>query len=549
MTAESPAPMARERFDGESAQLSGRSLGFVILALFVSTLLAALDQTIFSTALPTVVGELSGVDQMLWVTTAYILAGTVMMPIYGKLGDLIGHKPLLLSALILFLGGSVLGGLSPNMSMLIAARGVQGIGGGGLLILSQAIIADIVPPRQRGTYMGIMAGAWSFASVLGPILGGWFADSIGWRWAFWFNLPLGVIAVSSVSALLRAPSRRRARPTLDIPGTVALIIATTSLILMISWGGREYAWDSAIILGLLGLAVVAGALLVVLERRADEPILPLHLFRDRNFNLTTVGGLLSSIAFLGIIVYMPSYLQMVTGVSATRAGLLIVPLAAGIQVAALGSGLLASRTGRYRWMPATSVLLLALSLFLLSTLDPTTALWITGVYLFICGIGTGIGFQILILIVQNSFPITQVGTATGAHNFFRQIGASLGSAIVGTLFTGRLMDLLGERLGSWGTASGGTVDPQSLTPAAVAQMPEELKGLVIDSYSEALTPVYLYMVPLMAVAFVLFLFIKPKALGLTNEIPPMNAPSPTERDEPSPDAEEKPPVMPAAEER
>ena len=499
--------------------MTGRRLGFVIVALFVSILLSALDQNIFSTAMPTVVGDLSGVDQMLWVTTAYLVAGTVMMPIYGKLGDLVGHKPLLLSALALFLGGSVLGGLSPDMGVLITARTLQGLGGGGLLILSQSVIADLVPPRRRGTYMGIMAGAWAVAAVLGPVLGGWFADSIGWRWAFWFNLPLGLIAVVAVSAFLRRPARRRTRLTLDMPGMVMLVVATASLILVISWGGREYAWGSPLILGLLALAVVAGTLLVLWERRAAEPVIPLRLFHDRNFNLTTVGALFSSLAFLGVVVYMPSYLQMVTGLSATKAGLLIVPLAAGIQVGSLSSGILASRTGRYRWMPALSVALIGVSLFLLSTLDPGTSLATIALYLFICGLGTGIGFQVLVLIVQNSFPVTQAGTATGAHNFFRQIGASLGSAIVGTVFTMRLMDRLNERIGSWAASSGGAVDPASLTPGMVAQMPEDLKTAIITSYNEALAPVYLYIVPLMVVAFVLLLFVKPKPLGLTNEMP------------------------------
>jgi len=511
--------LLEEQLDTRPVAVSRRNLGFVVLALFVSVLLAAMDQTIFSTALPTVVGDLSGVDQMLWVATAYLLAGTIMMPIYGKLGDLFGHKLLLLSALALFLGGSVLGGLAPSIDVLIAARAVQGLGGGGLMILSQSVIADIVPPRQRGTYMGIMAGAWAFASVLGPVLGGWFADSIGWRWAFWFNLPLGLIAVLAVWAYVRMPLHKKARRKLDIPGMMTLAVATTALILVISWGGREYPWDSPLILGLIGLTVVVAGLLVFVERRAAEPVIPLHLFRDRNFNLVTAGALFSSVAFLGVIVYMPSYLQMVTGLSATKAGLLVVPLAAGIQVGSLGSGIIASRTGKYRWMPALSVLLIGISLVLLSTLDPDTSLTVTGIYLFICGIGTGIGFQILVLIVQNSFPITQVCTATGAHNFFRQIGASVGSAVVGTLFTGRLMGLLGDRLGPWGTGSGGSVDPHSLTPAMVDQMPEDLKTIVITSYNEALAPVYLYIAPLMLVAFVLFIFIKPKPLGLTNEIP------------------------------
>ena len=506
------------------ASVKKPDLAFVVGALFITILLAALDQTIFSTALPTIVGDLSGVDQMLWVTTAYILASTIMMPVYGKLGDLFGHKILFMSAIALFLGGSVLGGLSGSMPVLIAARAVQGLGGGGLMILSQAIIADIVPPRRRGMYMGILGGAWAFASVLGPILGGWFADTIGWRWAFWFNLPLGLLAVTAAAVFLKASAQRSTRPVVDGLGMAAMAVTTTAIILVTSWGGREYAWESPVILGLIGVAIVVGALLVYVESRAVEPIIPLHLFRDCNFNLATAGGLLSSVAFLGVVIYMPTYLQMVSGLSPTTSGLLLAPLAAGIQVSSLGSGVVASRTGRYRWMPATSGLLIAVSLYLLSSLTAETSLWATCSYLFVCGLGVGLGFQILILIVQNSFPITEVGTASGAHNFFRQIGASLGSAVVGTLFTARLIDLLGTRLPSAGGISG-EMDPNSLTPALVSQMPQELKAVVVSSYNDALTPVYLVLVPLMVFAFVLLLFIHEKPLALTNEVLPVESPS------------------------
>lgn len=500
--------------------VSKRELGFVMVALFVSLLLAALDQTIFSTTLPTIVGELNGVDQMLWVTTAYILAATITMPIYGKLGDLLGHKSLLLATLVLFLGGSVLGGLAGSMTLLIAARAIQGLGGGGLMILGLAIVADIVPPRKRGTYLGILGGAWSFASVLGPILGGWFADSVGWRWAFWFNLPLGVIAIIVVLAFLRAPLQRKARVRLDIAGMMTMAISTTAIILLISWGGREYDWGSPVILGLAGVAVVVGALLMYVESKAAEPIIPLHLFRDRNFDLATAGGLLTSIAFLGVIIYMPSYLQMVTGLSATKSGLLLVPLSIGILITSLGTGVIASRTGHYKWMPPIGGLLIALSLYLLSTLSVGSSVWLACLYLFIHGVGTGIGFQILNLIVQNSFPISEVGTATGAHGFFRQIGASVGSAVVGTLFTSRLVAQLAERLGSVSGGASGVADPNSLTPAIVAQLPANVKNAVVTSYNEALTPVYLYIVPLILLATVLLLFIKEKPLALTNEVLP-----------------------------
>ncbi len=364
-----------------------RELGFVMVALFVSLLLSALDQTIFSTTLPTIVGELNGIDQMLWVTTAYILAATITMPIYGKLGDLLGHKSLLLVTLMLFLGGSVLGGIAWSMPVLIAARGIQGLGGGGLMILGLAIVADIVPPRKRGTYLGVLGGVWSFSSVVGPILGGWFADSVGWRWAFWFNLPLGAIAIIFVLAFLRAPLQKKTRVRLDVAGMTAMAIATTAIILLISWGGREYAWGSPVILGLAGVAVVVGALLVFIESKAAEPIIPLHLFRDRNFDLVTAGGLLTSLAFLGVVVYMPSYLQMVTGLSATKSGLLLVPLSLGILTTSLGTGMLVSRTGRYKWMPPVGAMLVALSLYLLSTLTVGTSVWLACFYMFVHGVG------------------------------------------------------------------------------------------------------------------------------------------------------------------
>ena len=501
----------------EPQMVSRRDLVFVMVALLIAMLLAALDQTIFGTALPTIVGELSGVDQMLWVTTAYILAATIMMPVYGKLGDLFGHKRLFFSALALFLGGSVLGGIAKDMPMLIGARAVQGLGGGGLMILSMSIIADIVPPRRRGTYMGILGGAWAFSSVLGPILGGWFADSIGWRWAFWFNLPLGTLAVVMAAVFLKMPLQKKARPRLDTLGIITMAVATTALILVTSWGGREYEWSSPVILGLIGGAVLLGGLFVWVERRAVEPIIPLGLFRDRNFNLVTIAGLFVSVAFFGVVVYIPTYLQMVTGLSATKAGLLLVPLSAGILPASLGSGALASRTGRYKWMPLLSLSLVGVSLYLLSTLTADTSLWLTCFYTFVHGLGMGISFQILVLIVQNSFPVADVGTATGAHSFFRQIGASFGSAAIGTLFTGRLMELLPQRLAAAGFAPTGATDPHSLTPALVNQMPEEVKTIIVSSYNDALAPVYLYIVPLMVAGFALLLFVKERPLALTNE--------------------------------
>jgi len=501
--------------DDEAVAATRRHILLVFAGLMVTMLLASLDQMIFSTALPTIVGELDGVNHMLWVTTAYILASTITLPVYGKLGDLIGRKGLFITAIAIFMVGSVIGGLAHNMTWLIAGRAVQGLGGGGLLILAQAIIADVVPARQRGKYMGIMGGVFAISSVAGPLLGGWFTDSIGWRWAFWMNIPLGILAITSAAFFLRLPKNTNRNPSIDVAGISLLAVASTCLVLMTTWGGNTYDWNSPVIIGLILGAIVAGISFVVVERRAAEPIMPLHLFRQRNFNLTTVVGLIIGVAMFGALAYLPTYLQMVTGANATQAGLLIIPLMAALLITSIVSGQLVSKTGRYKWFPITGMVLVGISLFLLSTMTPTLAVWIICGYLAIMGLGLGMSMQILILIVQNTFPVTEVGTATASNNYFRQIGASLGSAIVGSLFVAKLTQLLGERLPSGGTsAEGGN---NSLTPAVVRDLPQALHDVIVGAYNDALTPVFLYMVPLVVVGLILLFFVVEKPLATTIE--------------------------------
>lgn len=498
--------------------MNKRDVSLAFAGLLIAMLLSALDQMIFGTALPTIVGELGGVDQMLWVTTAYILAATIMMPIYGRLGDLIGHKVLFLCALALFLGGSIIGGISDSMAGLITARAVQGLGGGGLMILSQAIIADMVPARQRGKYMGVIGMVWGFSSVVSPLLGGWFTDTVGWRWVFWFNLPLGTLAIAAAIAFLKMPAQRPKRPRADVLGIATMSVAVAAIVFLSSWGGREFAWGSPVILGLIAAALMGGAAFVFAEKRAAEPIMPLHLFRRRNFNLATLGGLCAAVAMFGIVAYMPSYIQMVTGLSATGAGLLMMPMSAGITIASLSTGALASRTGRYKWMPIATCFGIALGLFLLSTLRPDSSIWRIGAYLFILGVGNGLGFQIIVLIAQNTFPITEVGTATAANTFFRQIGGALGSSVVGTMYTTRLMTLLKGRLTAHPEASP-SLDPTSLTPGMVHNLPDTVRSVVVSSYNEALTPVFFFIVPLMILAGVALFFLEEKPLALTNAAP------------------------------
>ncbi|WP_129788322.1 MDR family MFS transporter [Promicromonospora panici] len=511
------------------ARADSRRILLVFAGLLVSMLLSSLDQTIFSTALPTIVGELHGVNHMLWVTTAYLVAATIMMPIYGKLGDLIGRKGLFIGALSVFLVGSVVGGLAQDMTWLIAARAVQGVGGGGLMILSQAIIADVVPVRERSKYMGVMGAVFGVSSVAGPLLGGWFTESIGWRWAFWINIPLGIAAIALAAVFLRLP-RHSTKVRFDVWGTITMAVAVTSIILVASWGGTEHAWGSPTINTLIALAVACSAAFVLAEHRAAEPIIPLAVFRNRNFVLATAAGLFIGVAMFGAIAYLPTYLQMVAGVDATASGLLMIPMIVGLMTTALTTGQLAARTGRYKWMPIASMIVLGIGLWLLSTLTPTTALWVLLTYLFVLGAGVGLAMQILILVVQNSFPDRQVGTATAANNFFREIGASLGGAVVGALFTSRLTDLLAERL-----PGGQAGDANSFTPELVNSMPDAVRDLVVGAYNDALTPVFASLIPMLVVGLVLAVFIKEVPLRASLEpadapegpgTTPVDAPSP-----------------------
>jgi EmrB/QacA subfamily drug resistance transporter len=492
-----------------------RTILLVFAGLMVTMLLASLDQTIFSTALPTIVGELHGVNEMLWVTTAYILASTIMLPVYGKLGDLIGRKGLFIGAIAVFIVGSIIGGLAPDMTQLIVGRAVQGLGGGGLMLLSQAIIADVVPARERGRYMGIMGGVFALSSVAGPLLGGWFTEGPGWRWGLWMNIPLGILAIASALFFLKLPKGRTSRPRLDFAGMGLLAIASTGLVLVSTWGGTTYAWDSVTIVSLIIGTVIAAVAFVLVERSATEPIMPLHLFKDRNFNLTTIAGLIIGVAMFGALAYLPTYLQMVTGADATQAGLLMIPMMAALLVTSVVSGQLVSRTGRYKWLPIVGTVILAIGLFLLSTMTPALPVYMICVYLAVMGLGLGMSMQILILIVQNSFPISEVGTATASNNYFRQIGASLGSAVVGSLFVTRLTQLLTERMPAGGAASGG--GSNSFTPELVKHLPAAVRTIIVGAYNDALTPVFIYMVPIVLVATILLIFVKEKPLATTNE--------------------------------
>ena len=495
----------------------GRRLKLIFSALVMAMLMASLGQTVLATALPTIVGELSGVEHMAWVITAFIMTSTITMPIYGKLGDMYGRKPLFIVAITLFIIGSAAGGAAQEMNQLIAARVVQGLGGGGLILLSQATIADVVPARERGRYMGAMGGVFAFSSVAGPLLGGWLTAGPGWRWTLWMNVPLGLLALIMVLLLLRLPTRSRGgNGRIDVTGMMLLAAATSSVVLLSTWGGVEYAWTSPLILGLIGVAVVAAVLFVVVEWRAQEPVMPLLLFRNRNFLLTMFAGLITGVAMFGALSYMPTYLQMVTGYSPAVAGLLMIPMMGMMLTTSITMGRRTAKTGRYKRIMVVGSLLTALSLVLLSTLHADTPVILECLYMGIMGLGLGCTMQLLTLVAQNSFSQKLVGTATAGQNYFRQVGATLGSAVVGALFASRLGSLLAERLPA-GAVQETDLDPSSLTPEAVGELPASLHSVVIEGYNDALVPLFLWMVPLVLVSTVLLLFVEEKPLETSLE--------------------------------
>lgn len=502
-----------------TASTSRTRVVVIFAGLMVGLFISELNETIFSTALPTVVGELGGIDQMLWVGTAYVLAATISMPIYGRLSDQIGRKRVFLAGVVIFLVGSVIGGLAAAMGWLIAGRVVQGLGSGGLVILVQAIVADVIPARQRARYLSALGAVFALAALLGPVLGGWLTEGVGWRWAFWVNLPLGGVAVGLAAAFLPRSARRAAPVRIDWPGIASMAVAVSCLVLVTAWGGATYAWTSPVIIGLAVSGGAATTIFVVVERQVAEPLLPLGLFTVRNFTVPTIAGSVTAVATFGAVGYLPSYLQMVHGLSPTRSGLMMLTLITGLAATTVGSAQLVSRTGRYRWVPVIGSAVVALALTLLSTLTPDTALWVVGAYLFLFGAGIGGLVQILVLIAQNAVPARVVGTATAANNFFREIGVAVGSAAVGALFTSRLVDRLA------GSAGAG-LDPRTLTPERVAQLDAGARASIAAAYNAALTPVFGWLVPLMIISGLALALVRP--LPLATSVP---APEPVDQPE------------------
>ncbi|MFK4689626.1 MDR family MFS transporter [Streptomyces pristinaespiralis] len=484
-----------------------RTVLVAIGALLLGMLLAALDQTIVATALPTIVSELGGMDHLSWVVTAYMLAATAATPLWGKLGDQYGRKKLFQTAIVIFLVGSALCGISQNMPQLIAFRAVQGLGGGGLMVLSMAIVGDLVSPRERGKYQGLFGAVFGATSVLGPLLGGFFTEHLSWRWVFYINLPIGVVALLVIAAVLHIPVRRT-RHTIDYLGTFLIASVATCLVLVASLGGTTWAWGSARIIGLAVLGAVLLVAFVAVERKAAEPVLPLKLFRIRTFTLVAVISFIIGFAMFGAMTYLPTFLQVVQGISPTMSGVHMLPMVFGLLLTSTASGQIVSRTGRWKVFPIAGTAVTALGLLLLHQLEANSSTWQMSLYFFVFGAGLGLVMQVLVLVVQNAVGYEDLGVATSGATFFRSIGASFGVAIFGTIFTNRLEHKLTDALAGQQVPPGAGAAELAADPRAIAELPADLRPSVLNAYSTAITDVFLYALPVVALAFLIAWFLK-----------------------------------------
>ncbi|MEV3990982.1 MFS transporter [Streptomyces sp. NPDC049837] len=484
-----------------------RTVLVAIGALLLGMLLAALDQTIVSTALPTIVSELGGMEHLSWVVTAYMLASTAGTPLWGKLGDQYGRKKLFQTAIVIFLIGSALCGIAQNMPQLIAFRAVQGLGGGGLMVLSMAIVGDLVPPRERGRYQGLFGAVFGATSILGPLLGGLFTEHLSWRWVFYINLPIGVVALFVIAAVLHIPVRAT-RHTIDYLGTFLIASVATCLVLVASLGGTTWEWDSPQIIGLAVLGAVLLVWFISVERRAAEPVLPLKLFRIRTFTLVSVISFVVGFAMFGAMTYLPTFLQVVRGVTPTMSGVHMLPMVLGMLLTSTGSGQIVSRTGRWKVFPVLGTAITALGLVLLHRMKETSSDAELSLYFFVFGAGLGLVMQVLVLVVQNAVPYEDLGVATSGATFFRSIGASFGVAIFGTIFTNRLTGKLADALAGREVPPGAGAGQLAADPRAIAGLPPDLRPGVLHAYATSITDVFLYAAPVVALAFVIALLLR-----------------------------------------
>ena len=500
--AAAPAVEAGPTFD-----LTHRQILLVFSGLMLGMFLAALDQTIVATALPTIVNDLHGLNHISWVVTAYLLTSTVSTPLYGKLSDQLGRKGIFQFAIVVFLVGSVLSGLSQNMGELIAFRGIQGLGAGGLMAMAFTIIADVVSPRERGRYQGYFGATFALASIAGPLLGGVFTEQLSWRWIFYINVPIGIVALVVTSVVLKLPFRRQAHD-IDYFGAVLLIFGISATLLVTVWGGTQYAWSSPVILSLSVVAAVLIAVFIVWEHHASEPILPPSLFHIGVFRVTASVSFLLAMVMFGAIIYLPLYLQLVDGVSPTISGLLLVPLMLGLLATSIASGQVVSRTGRYKVFPIVGSLLMVLGMYLLSNLGLHTSHLVMSGYVIVLGAGMGMTMQIMVLATQNAVEGRLIGTATAAVTFFRSLGGAFGTSLFGAIFIAGLTHWIPILLPGAVSKNLHVNQSFSMSPAQLHAFPPEIQHGILDSFVRSLHTVFLVGVPLAAVTFVLTLFLK-----------------------------------------
>jgi EmrB/QacA subfamily drug resistance transporter len=464
----------------DKAEKKPQNVRVVLLALMIAMMLAMLDNMIVGTAMPTIVGELGGLEHLSWVVTSYTLATAASTPIWGKLGDMYGRKGAFLTSIAIFLAGSALSGMAQDMGQLIGFRAVQGLGAGGLMVGVMAIIGDLVPPRERGKYQGLIAGVMALAMIGGPLVGGTITDHWGWRWAFYINLPLGAVALAAVGAVLHLP-RKAAKTRIDYLGAGLLTIGITAIVLVTTWGGTEYAWTSARIMELTGIGVAALVGFLFWETKAAEPVMPLHIFRSRNFTLMSVIGFITGFVMFGAVLFLPLYQQSVQGASATNSGLLLLPMLGAMLVVSMFAGRFTTNTGRYKLFPVAGSVLMITGLYLLSLMDTDTSRLTSGLYMAVLGAGMGFLMQITMLVAQNSVELKDMGVASSSTTLFRTLGSSFGVAIMGALFNHRVQDVMAERAGQLGSQI--TERSAQLDAASLAKLPEAAR----DAYQHAVS--------------------------------------------------------------